>query len=186
MHCCKESRDHLLALFRIDLHLHQADMIFLGIAFALQERNLPGLRLFGCAQTCLVDVESDPIYSFILPGFALDDCVVCRCGVGVLVFLQHQRGGQFNPVELALIIGAAARFRFAGIGGKFDAINGKHLASDQALAVTYEQDWANSLATVSPMPETKAASVVKCGWLSPDTAIKSTFSRQAAAICGCG
>ena len=63
LHCCKASRDHLLARIGIDLHLHQADMIFLGIAFAPQERNLPGLGLFGCAQTCLVDVESDPIYS---------------------------------------------------------------------------------------------------------------------------
>lgn len=32
------------------------------------------------------------------------------------------------------------------------------------------------------VPETKAASMVKCGWLSPDTAINSTFSRQATAI----
>ena len=64
-HRRKASRDHLPARIRIDFLFHQIDMIFTGIAFALQERNLPGLDLLGCAQTCLVDVESDPIYLLV-------------------------------------------------------------------------------------------------------------------------
>jgi len=35
----------------------------------------------------------------------------------------------------------------------------------------------------SPMRETKAASVAKLGWASPETAMNSTFSRHAACVC---
>jgi len=65
LHCCKAARDHLSACIGIDFLFHPFDMILTGIAFALQERNLPGLDLLGCAQTCLVDVESDPIYLLV-------------------------------------------------------------------------------------------------------------------------
>ena len=53
LHRRKAARDHLPARIRIDFLFHPIDMIFTGIAFALQERNLPDRGLFGCAQTCL-------------------------------------------------------------------------------------------------------------------------------------
>jgi len=71
LHCCKAARDHLSACIGIDFLFHPFDMILTGIAFSLKERNLTGLGLFWCAQTCLVDVESDPIYSLCDPIYSL-------------------------------------------------------------------------------------------------------------------
>lgn len=50
--------------------------------------------------------------------------------------LEHDLSGGFQLVGLVFEVGAGAAFVFAGIAGEFDAINGKHLAPDQALPVT--------------------------------------------------
>ena len=55
-HRRKAARDHLSARVGIDLHLHQVDMIFLGIAFALQESDLPCLGFLGGTQTFLASL----------------------------------------------------------------------------------------------------------------------------------
>ena len=48
---CEAARNHLSARIRINFHLHPVDVIFRDVSFTLEERNLPCLSLFGCAQT---------------------------------------------------------------------------------------------------------------------------------------
>lgn len=51
LHGGKAPSDHLPAELRIDPRLHPVGVSFVSLAFALEERYLPGLRLLGHAQT---------------------------------------------------------------------------------------------------------------------------------------
>ncbi len=51
LHGGKAPSDHLPAELRIDPRLHPVGVSFVSLAFALEERYLPGLRLLGPAQT---------------------------------------------------------------------------------------------------------------------------------------
>ena len=53
LHCRKAACDHLAAGVRIDFLLHHLDMVIAGIAFALQESDLPCRGLLGGTQTFL-------------------------------------------------------------------------------------------------------------------------------------
>lgn len=77
---------------------------------------------------------------FQLFCFALVDGLIGRRVVRTLVLRQHLLGGTLHARRLALIVGAGAGFGLAGIGGEFDAIDGKHLAADQALALADQEN----------------------------------------------
>ncbi|MEO6423560.1 MAG: hypothetical protein ABIO31_12740 [Candidatus Nitrotoga sp.] len=72
-----------------------------------------GAKLNGICDLLGYSLESRAVAALLLQaiqftGFAFDYCFVCWCGIGVLVFLQHLRGGKFHSVELALTIDAGA------------------------------------------------------------------------------
>jgi hypothetical protein len=51
LHRGKTPGNHLATQLRVDLRLHPVGVTFVSLAFALEERYLPGLRLLGRAQT---------------------------------------------------------------------------------------------------------------------------------------
>lgn len=59
-------------------------------------------------------------------------------------------------------------FALLTFDGSFPPSMAKHLAADQALTVAHSQHLG------------KAAKVARLGWTSPETAMDSMFSRQAA------
>ena len=102
--------------------------------------------------TCHFDEAGDAL-SLFLPKVGFDGMAVCFA-----MALEHDAGGGFEFGGLVFKVGTGAAFLLAGVAGQLDPVDSEHLASDQPLA----------------RRETNAAIVVKCGWVSPDRAIKVT------------
>ena len=63
-----------------------------------------------------------------------------RFAVGFAVAFEHDPRCGFELGGLMAEIGTGAALMFAGVAGELDAVDGKHLAPDQALAVAQVKD----------------------------------------------
>ena len=68
-----------------------------------------------------------------------------REGVVGAVAFEHLLGGLFELGGLLLEVGAGAAPGLAGVAGEFDAVDGEHLAADEALPVTEPEDLAEDV-----------------------------------------
>lgn len=62
--------------------------------------------------------------------------------------LEHGLGGGFQFGGLMVEVGAGAALGFAGVAGQLDAVDGEHLAPDQALPVADVEDLAEDAGDV--------------------------------------
>ena len=60
-------------------------------------------------------------------------------GVSLAVALKHRLHGGLHLLRLMLEVGARAAALLGGVGGQLHAIDGEHLAPDQALGVADQQ-----------------------------------------------
>ena len=92
---------------------------------------------------------------------------------------QYLVGGFVRAICAVAQFGMSAAAFFAGVAGELDAVDGEHVAPNQALSITGHTDLAEQGFDCPPRPHTNLAMWVWLGWLSPLMAMNWTLSAQA-------
>ena len=111
------------------------------------------LANFTFAALAVVGVGGEPLTEFggLVPvagealGVLVGQVGFDREGVVGAVAFEHLLGGLFELGGVLLEVGAGTAPGLAGVAGEFDAVDGKHLAADEALPVTEPEDLAEDV-----------------------------------------
>lgn len=104
-------------------------------AVALPDGALATFAVFGMIGKPLAELGGVTLQAGDALGCFLSKVGLDGLAVGFAVAVEHDAGSGFEFGGLMLEVGASAALLLAGVGRQFDAVDGEHLAPDQALPV---------------------------------------------------